>query len=58
MGLRRGSKAAVDCVVEFISAHKKTITTIAEIAQVTAISANGDTHVVNLIAQVMEKVGK
>ena len=58
MSLRRGSKAAVNCVVEFLSAHTKTITTTAEIAQVTTISANGDTHVVNLIAQVVEKVGK
>jgi chaperonin GroEL len=38
--------------------HTKTITTTAEIAQVATISANGDTHVGNLIAQAMEKVGK
>jgi chaperonin GroEL len=58
MDLRRGSQAAVDRVVEFLSAHTKTITTTAEIAQVATISANGDTHVGNLIAQAMEKVGK
>lgn len=40
---------ALDCV---ISAH---ITT-AEIAQFTTISANGNTHVGNLIMQAMEKV--
>ncbi|KAG6372781.1 GroEL-like apical domain-containing protein [Boletus reticuloceps] len=34
------------------------VTTTAEIAQVATISANGDTHVGNLIAQAMEKVGK
>ncbi|OBZ72799.1 Heat shock protein 60, mitochondrial [Grifola frondosa] len=58
MDLRRGSQAAVDRVVEFLSAHTKTITTTAEIAQVATISANGDVHVGNLIAQAMEKVGK
>ncbi|EMD31541.1 hypothetical protein CERSUDRAFT_144847 [Gelatoporia subvermispora B] len=58
MDLRRGSQAAVDRVVEFLSSHAKTITTTAEIAQVATISANGDTHVGNLIAQAMEKVGK
>jgi chaperonin GroEL len=44
--------------VQFLSAQTKTITTTAEIAQVATISANGDTHVGNLIAQAMEKVGK
>ena len=58
MDLRRGSQAAVDRVVEFLSKNTKTITTTAEIAQVATISANGDTHVGNLIAQAMEKVGK
>ncbi len=58
MDLRRGSQAAVDRVVEFLSTQTKTITTTAEIAQVATISANGDIHVGNLIAQAMEKVGK
>ncbi|KAF6746623.1 heat shock protein [Ephemerocybe angulata] len=58
MDLRRGSQAAVDRVVEFLSQHARTVTTTAEIAQVATISANGDTHVGNLIAQAMEKVGK
>jgi chaperonin GroEL len=58
MDLRRGSQAAVDRVVDFLSTHTKTITTTAEIAQVATISANGDVHVGNLIAQAMEKVGK
>ncbi|KAI0942203.1 chaperonin [Taiwanofungus camphoratus] len=58
MDLRRGSQAAVDRVVEFLASHTKTITTTAEIAQVATISANGDSHVGNLIAQAMEKVGK
>ena len=58
MDLRRGSQAAVERVVEFLSKNTRTITTTAEIAQVATISANGDTHVGNLIAQAMEKVGK
>jgi chaperonin GroEL len=52
-----GALKPLDRVVEFLSAHTKTITT-AEIAQVATISANDNTHVGNLIAQAMEKVGK
>ena len=58
MDLRRGTKAAVDAVVNFLQKNKKDITTSAEIAQVATISANGDTHVGNLISNAMEKVGK
>jgi chaperonin GroEL len=58
MDLRRGSQAAVERVVDFLTSNTKTITTTAEIAQVATISANGDAHVGNLIAQAMEKVGK
>jgi len=58
MDLRRGSQAAVEKIVEILSAQAKTITTTAEIAQVATISANGDAHVGNLIATAMEKVGK
>jgi chaperonin GroEL len=38
--------------------NSRVITTSAEIAQVATISANGDRHIGNLIAQAMEKVGK
>ena len=48
----------MDKGVEFLSSQAKKVTTSAEIAQVATISANGDTHVGNLIAQAMEKVGK
>lgn len=58
MDLRRGSVAAVEAVIKYLEANKKEITTSAEIAQVATISANGDRHVGNLIAQAMEKVGK
>ncbi|KAG8909173.1 chaperonin, partial [Tulasnella sp. 408] len=40
------------------NAKKRVITTSEEIAQVATISANGDTHIGNLIATAMEKVGK
>jgi len=58
MDLRRGSQAAVEKIVQFLSSHAKTITTTEEIAQVATISANGDSHIGNLIATAMEKVGK
>ncbi|PRT55320.1 Heat shock protein 60, mitochondrial [Wickerhamiella sorbophila] len=56
--LRRGSQAAVEAVVDFLSKHKKEVTTSAEIAQVATISANGDEHIGKMIASAMEKVGK
>lgn len=58
MDLRRGSQAAVDAVVAYLQQNKKDITTSEEIAQVATISANGDTHIGNLLASAMEKVGK
>lgn len=58
MDLRRGSQAAVEKVIEFLSSNKKEITTSEEIAQVATISANGDAHVGRLLASAMEKVGK
>ena len=58
MDLRRGSQAAVDAVVDFLQKNKKEITTSEEIAQVATISANGETHIGNLLASAMEKVGK
>ncbi|KAI8365869.1 chaperonin Cpn60/TCP-1 family [Choanephora cucurbitarum] len=58
MDLRRGAQMAVDAVVDFLKQHTKIITTPQEIAQVATISANGDKHVGNLIAQAMERVGK
>ena len=58
MELRRGTMKAVDYVVKFLKENAKVITTSAEIAQVATISANGDRHIGNLIAQAMEKVGK
>ncbi|KAJ3043235.1 chaperonin [Rhizophlyctis rosea] len=58
MDLRKGVQQAVQQIVDFLSQNKKNITTSQEIAQVATISANGDKHVGQLIAQAMEKVGK
>ncbi|KAJ2735250.1 chaperonin, partial [Coemansia sp. Cherry 401B] len=53
--LRRGVQLAVDKVVEYLKSHAKPITTTHEIAQVAAISANGDRHIGDLISRAMEK---
>ncbi|KAI5309797.1 chaperonin [Ascosphaera atra] len=58
MDLRRGIQSAVETVVDFLQSNKKDITTTEEIAQVATISANGDTHIGDLISNAMEKVGK
>lgn len=58
MDLRRGTQAAVDAVVQYLQQNKRDITTSQEIAQVATISANGDTHIGDLISNAMEKVGK
>ncbi|KAF9541102.1 hypothetical protein CPC08DRAFT_606705, partial [Agrocybe pediades] len=53
------AKGVKNAIVEFLSANTKTTATItAETVQVaTTVSANGDTHVGNLVAQAMQKVG-
>ncbi|KAF2142766.1 uncharacterized protein K452DRAFT_350525 [Aplosporella prunicola CBS 121167] len=58
MDLRRGTQAAVEAVVEYLRQNKRDITTSAEISQVATISANGDTHIGELLSSAMEKVGK
>jgi chaperonin GroEL len=57
MDLKRGVDKAVAKVIEEIKASSKKVTTNAEIQQVGAISANGDTDVGDMIAKAMEKVG-
>jgi chaperonin GroEL len=57
MDLRRGVDKAVVAVVESIQASSRKVTTNSEIAQVGAISANGDKEVGDMIARAMEKVG-
>jgi chaperonin GroEL len=57
MDLKRGVDKAVHAVVENIKKSSKKVTTNQEIAQVGAISANGDHEIGNMIAKAMEKVG-
>ena len=57
MDLKRGVDKAVAAVVESIKATSKKVTTNDEIAQVGAISANGDTEIGDMIAKAMAKVG-
>jgi chaperonin GroEL len=57
MDLKRGVDKAVAHVVEQIKASSKKVTTNQEIAQVGAISANGDKEIGDMIARAMEKVG-
>ena len=57
MDLKRGVDKAVAKVIAEIKASSKKVTTNDEIAQVGAISANGDKEVGDMIAKAMEKVG-
>ncbi|MCF8506213.1 MAG: chaperonin GroEL [Caulobacter sp.] len=57
MDLKRGVDKAVIKVVAEIKATSKKVTTNQEIAQVGAISANGDIEIGDMIAKAMDKVG-
>jgi chaperonin GroEL len=57
MDLKRGVDLAVGKVVGELKSKAKTITSNAEIAQVGAVSANGDAEIGQMIAQAMQKVG-
>jgi chaperonin GroEL len=57
MILRRGLEKGVEAVIDEIKAMSKPVETREEIAQVASISA-ADTEIGELIAEVMEKVGK
>ncbi len=57
MDLKRGVDLAVDAVVEDLRRNSKKVTASEEIAQVGAISANGDVEIGKLIADAMKKVG-
>ncbi len=58
MALKRGIEKAVEKVVEAIGKQSKPVTGDQEIAQVGAISANGDETIGKIIAEAMSKVGK
>ncbi|HVX15886.1 MAG TPA: chaperonin GroEL [Pirellulales bacterium] len=58
MAVRRGIEKAVEAAIEHLKSMAKPVSSKAEIAQVGAISANNDTEIGNLLAEVMENVGK
>lgn len=58
MDLKRGIDAAVRTIVDTLKQNSKPISTTDEIAQVATISANGDRHIGQMIANAMERVGK
>jgi chaperonin GroEL len=57
MDLKRGIDLAVHAVVNDIRSRARKVTTNAEVAQVGAISANGDTEIGDMLAKAMETVG-
>ncbi len=56
--VKRGVDAAVEAIVAELSKHSRKVTKSDEIAQVGAISANGDKSIGKMIAEAMDKVGK
>jgi chaperonin GroEL len=57
MDLKRGIDLAVNAVVSELKAKSKKLTTNDEVAQVGAVSANGDQEIGRMIAEAMKKVG-
>ncbi len=58
MALKRGIEKGADALLEAIKKNAIPVTTREQMAQVAAISANNDNEIGELIADVMEKVGK
>ena len=58
MALKRGIEKASQAVLNAIKKNSTRVTTRSVMAQVAAISANNDPEIGELIAEVMEKVGK
>ncbi|MBP0110610.1 chaperonin GroEL [Bradyrhizobium vignae] len=57
MDLKRGIDLAVEAIVTDLKSHAKKVTSNDEIAQVSTISANGDTEIGRFLADAMQKVG-
>ncbi|MER8767240.1 chaperonin GroEL [Mesorhizobium sp. M0092] len=57
MDLKRGIDKAVDAVVADLKSNARKVTRNDEIAQVAAISANGDAEIGRFLAEAMERVG-
>ena len=58
MALKRGIEKAAEAVVNHVKANSIKVTSRDQMSQVAAISANNDSEIGELIADVMEKVGK
>lgn len=58
IALKRGMDKGVEEVLKYLEKDAKKISTKEEIAQAATISANNDSHLGELIAQVFDKVGK
>ena len=58
MDVKRGVDAAVEAIVAELAKHSRNVTKSDEIAQVGAISANGDKSIGRMISEAMDKVGK
>jgi len=58
MGIKRGIEAAVNTVLEELTARSTPITGKKEITQVATIASNNDPEIGKQIAEAMEKVGK
>ncbi|ACR10748.1 chaperonin GroEL [Teredinibacter turnerae] len=58
MDLKRGIDKAVAAAVEFVKSSAQPCEDSKSIAQVGTISANSDSHIGDIIAEAMEKVGK
>jgi chaperonin GroEL len=58
MALKRGIEKAAESVIAQVKKNAVKVTTREQMAQVAAISANNDQEIGDLIAEVMEKVGK
>ncbi len=58
MDLKRGIDLAVEAVIAQLRKLSKSVKENTEIRQVATISANGDTHVGEILAEAFEKVGK
>ena len=56
--LRKGVQTGVDHTIAYLKAKATPVTTGQQIAQIATISANGDKHIGQLIADAMAKVGR
>ncbi len=58
IAVKRGIDKGVESVLEYLKKNAKTISTKEEIAHVATISANNDTKLGEMIAEVFDKIGK